>query len=173
MTYYPQTIIPAQTTGYITKSFTGIASNTVSMVGLDLTNNETINAQIWSSSAHTPLVQLATYSAFPATGNNNTIYQALDTSVVYYWNGTSYVSNFSGTIWTGGSVELLPTPYFAGKWGDYLINGVQQQININSPLLELSFNDSTIFRLIKSPTVNMVSVSGNPIVQMGILPNGE
>jgi hypothetical protein len=174
-TYKPMIIIPPQTTAYITKSFTGIISNTVAMLGADLSGSESINVQIWASGSYTPLIQYATLSAFPTTGVTNTIYQALDTLVVYYWTGSAYSSNLSGTIWAGGQVEsnLLPAPYFAGKWINYIINGTQQGMTINSPVTELSFNDSIILRLVKSVTVNMVGVGVNPAVQIGILGNGE
>jgi hypothetical protein len=173
MTYKPLTIITPQTTAYTTKSFTGIISNTVAMVGADLSASETINVQIWASAGYTPLIQLATRSAFPATGASNTIYQALDTLVVYYWTGSAYSSTLTGTVWAGGQVELLPNPYFAGKWTDYLIGGTQQGMTATSPACELSFNDAMICRLVKSATVSLVGVGVNPEVQVGILADGE
>lgn len=173
--YKPLIIIPPQTTAYTTKSFTGIISNTVAMVGADLSGSELINVQIWASGAYTPLLQRATISAFPSTGATNTIYQALDTLVVYYWTGSAYSSNLSGTIWAGGYVEssLAPPPYFAGKWINYIIGGTQQGMTVNNPASELSFNDSMILRLVKSVTVNLVGVGVNPEVQLGVLGNGE
>jgi hypothetical protein len=173
MAYNPQTLIEPQTTAYTTKSFVAINSNTVGMVGADLGGSETINVQIWASAGYTPLIQLATRSAFPATGVSNTIYQAIDTGIVYYWNGTTYFSDLTSTVWAGGQIQLLPTPHYAGKWINYLINSVQQGMNAYNPVCELSFNDSIIYRLVKSVTVNKVGVAVNPNVQIGVLANGE
>lgn len=41
----------------------------------------------------------ATVSAFPATGQSNILYLALDTGIIYYWNGSAYQGVEAGAIW--------------------------------------------------------------------------
>jgi hypothetical protein len=73
--------------------------------------------------------------------------------------------NITVQVWANAS----STP----KWINYIINGVQQEMNANNPVLELSFNDSLVLRLVKPVTINEVGVSVNPNIQIGILGNGE
>lgn len=57
------------------------------------------------------VVEYASVSAFPATGERGKIYVALDTGKCYRWGGTEYIPILSVDIWTGtrAQYEALTT----------------------------------------------------------------
>ena len=86
------------------------------------------------------VVEVATYSALPATGETGKIYVVLDTNLIYRWSGSAYIEiKDSSAVWGAITGTLSNQTDLQNA-----LNGKMPTITFNSPLFIGSGGDVTI-----------------------------
>lgn len=109
------------------------------------------------------VIEYNTYSAFPTTGQTNMLYVALDTGILYFWNGSTNAYQSVTATSTAGVATLN------GASGSVIINGTTNQILINNSDQYITLSLPQNINVSASPTFvsQILTAVSNQIISNG------